>query len=257
MPTSLTRYVQPASNYMRHPVRSVTHDTELSSVSLELNRFRISGVAVSEASATGSPVVGVVTRTDLLAHESGAVAGRTAGDVMTQEIISLAADTPIGDVARTMVDERIHRVFLVEGSHLVGVITPREMVRAIVDARHPTPISEYASRPVLAVLANISLRAAREHLQTEGVSGLVVVDAEWPIGIFTQREALAYRRMPGDVAIEGLYSPGLVCLAHTTSLHRAATQAMAANVTRVLSMRGYEVDGILSGMDLARAVAER
>ena len=258
MTIATSRYAQSAADYMRRPVRTVAHDTDLATVFAMLNRFRISGVAVSEESSTGSPVLGVVTRTDLLAlpdlpHASD---GRTAADIMTKDVIALAADTPVRDIARTMVDQNIHRVFIVGGSRLVGVITPHELIRAIVDARHPTPISEYVTRPVLAVLPEISLRDARAHLQEEGVSGLVVVHDEWPIGVFTQREALAYSRIPGDASLEGLYSPGLVCLSHTTPLHRAATQALAANVKRVLSMNGCEVDGIVSGMDLARAVAD-
>ena len=215
-------------------------------------------VAVSEESERGSPMIGVVTRTDLLSLADPPHAGdtRTAADVMTRDVIALPVDTPIGDVARTMVDEHIDRVFMVDDTTLVGVVTPHELIRAIVDARHPTPIAEYVSRPVLAVVQDITLREARDYLANEGVSGLVVVRGEWPIGVFTQREALAYRRLPADLPLEGLYSPGLVCLAHSTPLHRAATQALAANVKRVLSMNGCEVDGIVSGMDLARAVAE-
>ena len=73
--------------------------------------------------------------------------------------------------------------------------------------------------------------------------------------MFTQREALAYRKLPSDTPLEGLYSPGLVCLANSTPLHRAATQALAANVKRILAMDGCEVDGIVSGLDVAKAVA--
>jgi CBS domain-containing protein len=243
---------------MRRPVRTVAHDTDLPSVFAMLNRFRISGVAVSEESAAGSPVLGVVTRTDLLALTDPPHAGdqRTAADIMTKDVIAVPAGTPIADVARTMVEEHIHRVFIVEDARLVGVITPHELIRAIVDVRHPAPIANYVTRPVLAVLQDISLREAREHLDKEHVTGLVVVRGEWPIGVFTQREALAYRRLPSDLPLEGLYSPGLVCLPHSTPLHRAATQALAANVKRVLSMNGCEVDGIVSGMDMARAIAD-
>ncbi len=253
----MSRYDQPASKYMRSPVRTVTVETDVQSVFALLNRYRISGVAVSEEASSGSPVVGVVTRTDLLqmdepAHAANALSVR---DVMTEGVIAVSADTPLSEVAATMVSDRIHRVFVVDGDRLAGVITPHELIRAVVDARHPTPISEYVTRPVLAILPDTKLATALEHLSESDVSGLVVVEEEWPIGVFTQREALAYGKLPGDTSLEGIFSPGLVCLANSTSLHRAATQALAAHVKRILAMDGCEVDGIVSGLDIAKAVA--
>ncbi len=253
----MSRYAQPASTYMRSPVRTVSAGTDLQAVLLLLNRYRISGVAVSERDEAGSPVVGVVTRTDLLALEEAPRPGdtRTAGEIMTRGAIAVPSDTPLRDVAARMVDAHIHRVFVVDDDRLVGVVTPHELIRAIVDARDPTPVAEWVSRPVLAVLPDTTLEAALAHLDETGVTGLVVVEDEWPIGVFTQREALAFRRLPKDTQIEGLYSPGLVCVSTTTALHRAATQALAARVKRVLVMDGCEVDGIVSGLDIARAVA--
>jgi CBS domain-containing protein len=253
----MSRYEQPASQYMRSPVRTVTADTDVQTIFALLNRYRMSGVPVSEQATAGSPVVGVVTRTDLLHMEEPPHTGdrRTAADVMTKGVIAVDAATPLKDMAQTMVDERIHRVFVVDKDRLAGVVTPHEMIRAIVDARHPTPISEYVTRPVLAILPDTPLGKALDHLDESEVSGLVVVEEEWPIGVFTQREALAYRKLPSDTPLEGLYSPGLVCLTNTTPLHRAATQALAANVKRILAMDGCEVDGIVSGLDIAKAVA--
>ena len=253
----MSRYDQPASQYMRSPVRTVTVGTDVQTVFALLNRYRISGVAVSEQASAGSPVIGVVTRTDLLgmADPPHTDDRRTAGDIMTEGVIAVESSTSLAVVAQTMCDEHIHRVFIVDHDRLAGLITPHELIRAVVDARHPTPISEYVTRPVLAILPDTQLGTALEHLDQSEVSGLVVVEEEWPIGVFTQREALAYRKLPSDTPLEGLYSPGLVCLANTTPLHRAATQALAANVKRILAMDGCEVDGIVSGLDIARAVA--
>ena len=253
----MSRYEQPASHYMRSPVRTVTVETDVQTVFALLNRYRISGVAVSEESSSGSPVVGVVTRTDLLqlAEPPHTDDRRTVRDIMTAGVIAVDGAAPLREVAQTMIDQRIHRVFVVDQERLTGVITPHELIRAVVDARHPTPISEYVSRPVLAILPDTTLGAALAHLENAEVTGLVVVEEEWPIGVFTQREALAYRKLPADTPLEGLYSPGLVCLANATPLHRAATQALAANVKRILAMDGCEVDGIVSGLDIARAVA--
>ena len=46
-----------------------------------------------------------------------------AADVMTRELVTVTPDTPVADVARTMREQHIHRVLVVEDHALVGVIT--------------------------------------------------------------------------------------------------------------------------------------
>jgi len=49
-------------------------------------------------------------------------------DAMTEGAITVAPDAPVSEVARTMRERRIHRVLVVEGSALVGVITAFDLV---------------------------------------------------------------------------------------------------------------------------------
>lgn len=55
----------------------------------------------------------------------------TVGGSMTQDLIIVAPDTPLVEVAETMVRERIHRVIVVENDRVVGVISALDMARAI------------------------------------------------------------------------------------------------------------------------------
>lgn len=55
-----------------------------------------------------------------------------AADVMTRELVTVAPDAPVADVARTMREQRIHRVLVVENHALVGVITSFDLLRAFV-----------------------------------------------------------------------------------------------------------------------------
>jgi CBS domain-containing protein len=57
--------------------------------------------------------------------------GLTVGDVMTRDVQSVAPDTAVGEVARTMLDEHIHRVMVVDGAELVGIITSTDLIALI------------------------------------------------------------------------------------------------------------------------------
>jgi CBS domain-containing protein len=51
-------------------------------------------------------------------------------DVMTQELIWVACDTPLKDVARRMVEEQVHRVLVMDGaSRLYGILSAYDFVR--------------------------------------------------------------------------------------------------------------------------------
>lgn len=246
----------PVSRYMRAPVRSVGANETLDAAGRALARHDVSSLAVTD----DGRLLGVITRSDLLRvgrrGADGAVSvdlpDVAVADAMTKDVVTVARSTPLREAARSMVESRIHRVFVLDGADLVGVLSPHEILRAIVDARLPTPISEHVSRPVMTVGPDDTLAIANDALGT--LSGLVVVEDDWPIGVFTQREALAARELPPETPLDGLYSAQIACMPTTTPLHRAATQAMATRVQRVLAMERRKVDGILSGIDFARAI---
>jgi CBS domain-containing protein len=54
----------------------------------------------------------------------------TVREVMTPAIFTVAEDDPIADVARTLVDGHIHRVLVVRGSEVVGIISSLDLLRA-------------------------------------------------------------------------------------------------------------------------------
>jgi CBS domain-containing protein len=56
------------------------------------------------------------------------LAERSVADVMTEGGATVAPDTPIPEVARAMRQGRIHRVFVVQGEALVGIITSFDLV---------------------------------------------------------------------------------------------------------------------------------
>ena len=149
---------------MKTSVRSVT--PEMSLVELEglLLRERIGGAPVVE----GGAVVGIVSRSDIVKHlqveqsqaevasafylepfdaedadardserVAGAVASRrrsaTVGDVMSRDLIRVGPDESVERAARLMLERRVHRLLVMEGDALVGLVSVLDMVQLVAD----------------------------------------------------------------------------------------------------------------------------
>jgi CBS domain-containing protein len=142
-----------AKDVMTTSVVSITPlTTVLDIVALLLERG-ISGVPVLE----GSRLVGMVSESDLLRrHEIGSDGaasprawwtrwvqrnpmpaeyvrshGGRARDIMSRQVISVAEDTPLARIASLLDWHRIGRVPVLRGSHLVGIVSRADVVRAI------------------------------------------------------------------------------------------------------------------------------
>ena len=56
----------------------------------------------------------------------------TVEDAMTAELVTVGPDAPVDEVARTMLDQRVHRVLVADAERsLLGVITSFDVLRAI------------------------------------------------------------------------------------------------------------------------------
>ncbi|MGI9590628.1 MAG: CBS domain-containing protein [Myxococcota bacterium] len=59
----------------------------------------------------------------------------TVADVMVRDVITVAPETPVEDAARAMIEARVHRLPVVEGDQLVGLVTGLDLARAIAEGR--------------------------------------------------------------------------------------------------------------------------
>jgi acetoin utilization protein AcuB len=65
----------------------------------------------------------------------------TVGEVMTKSVITIGPDRPARDGAQLMLEHKIGALPVMDGGHLVGIITETDIVRAFV--RAPTPASSF------------------------------------------------------------------------------------------------------------------
>ncbi len=153
-----------AKDIMQTEIIKVTPDMALSEVSDLLFREGITGAPVVEFGGVDSPgaVLGVISRSDLVRFPlyRDAVAGilsehfselaaaegessepstlpeglhdvlsaHTAREAMAMSPVTVAPDTAVLDVAQTMVSQHLHRVLVVDGDTLVGLISALDIV---------------------------------------------------------------------------------------------------------------------------------
>jgi CBS domain-containing protein len=141
-----------ASDVMTRNVISVPPDaTVADAVEMMLGRG-ISGLLVVDASGM---LAGIVTEGDLLRRDElgtqrrrswwlrllaspGRQAadftrahGRKVADVMTRDVLSVAADAPLSDIVALMEEHRVKRVPVLDGDRVVGVVSRADLLRAL------------------------------------------------------------------------------------------------------------------------------
>jgi len=79
----------------------------------------------------------VETLSDVAERIGLAVDHLIAADVMTTNVISIAPDAPVRSAAALMIDNRIHRLPVVENGQLLGLISSMDIVRYVAAAGDP------------------------------------------------------------------------------------------------------------------------
>ena len=140
-----------ASDVMTSDVTTVTPATPLSEFARICAEDKISGAPVVEI---GGRLAGIVSHTDLIGRllqedpfqEPGrefdlpqaAREWREVADIMTPDVLTVAPDAPVEDVAARMARERIHRVLVMKDDDVVGIITSLDRL-AHYPGRQPCP----------------------------------------------------------------------------------------------------------------------
>jgi len=151
-----------AADLMKQPVQTIPQEMSLATAGAILKREQISGAAVID---NGGRCVGVISTTDFLnaasempGHESHRCAEEhcfhewqvdveslprdEVRDHMSPDVVTVAATTPIAEIARKMLDVHIHRVFVVdEHRRPVGIVSSTDIIAAVAYGE-TTPLSE-------------------------------------------------------------------------------------------------------------------
>lgn len=253
---------RPVSELMSPSVHTVAASASLEEVQRELAAHEVSALIV--VAETNLPV-GLVSRTDLLraaghghrAEDERALELDTrlcARDVMHADPVSIDAGASLAEAARLMAKRDVHRLLVVEGTAPVGVLSVRDVLELVARSGIETPVSEYASETLAAIASSDKLSYALDRLGAARVRALVVLEDGWPVGAFTQRDALDARAARPDTPVRNWMTTSVVCLDEKTPLHLAAWRAFAANAPVVVVLVDNAPVGVLTATDMLYAV---
>jgi CBS domain-containing protein len=208
---------------------------------------------------SGERLAGVVSTTDVVRFLSDGAGGTgTVGSIMTAPAFTAPPDEPLEDAAWRLARARFHRLVVTSGELPIGVLSACDVLEAVRERRIQACIGTVMTRPVETVDVGDTIEAATRKLATTNVHGIVVVDGESPVGVYTHREAIAARRLPPTLRlrpVEDVMSQETICLDVETPIYRAAGYGISMNVRRLLVVQGHRLVGIVTALDLVGALA--
>ena len=57
--------------------------------------------------------------------------GLNVGDAMTYDVVHVAPEATLSEIARSLCDNRVHRVVVMDGDHLAGIVSTMDLVGVI------------------------------------------------------------------------------------------------------------------------------
>jgi CBS domain-containing protein len=115
----------------------------------------------------------------------------TIDALMKRKMVTAAPTDSVEDASRLMRDASVGAILVVEGGDLAGIFSERDLVkRVIAEGKDPagTQVGAVATREVVTVGADASLRTCAEELKSHQFRHLPVVDGKRPVGIISARD---------------------------------------------------------------------
>jgi len=256
----------PVREFMSHDLVSARLETPLVDVERILDRNDISALPVLDEEGT---LRGIVSSKDLLRVGRLEMTNPEtctcllppspkAADLMRTAVLTIDERASIGSAGSEMVRHRVHRLVVLREGRPCAVVSTRDAMRAIVQARTAVPLSDVMTREVESIDIGMPVDEAIMRLDDADVRGLVVVDGTWPVGVLTHCEAMHALALPPSMRktpVERVMSYELVCLKVSTPLYRAANHARELRVRRILVIDDRAMVGIAAGFDILRVMA--
>lgn len=114
-------------------------------------------------------------------------------ELMSTPVASIPIDRSLQEAVERMLADRIGSVVVAEDGNPVGIVTETDVLVAGYRSGAPfrdIPVAEAASRPLITIAPDATVRAAVERMREEGVKKLGVADGLDLRGILTHQDVV-------------------------------------------------------------------
>ncbi len=122
----------------------------------------------------------------------------TTGAIAKRDLTTIDEKRSVLDASRLMVERGFGSVVVTRNDERVGILTERDVLKKVV-ARSlnasSTEIRDVMSSPPVTIEHDRPLREAIDQMNRKGVRRMLVTERGKIVGIFTQRDILAYSRI--------------------------------------------------------------
>jgi CBS domain-containing protein len=119
----------------------------------------------------------------------------TLKEIMTSDVFTTGRDTPVSEVAASMVKGRVGSAIVMQGSWVGGIFTERDVLRAAASGRDLTssPVSEWMTADPVTADGGMDASEALELMMSSGFRHLPVLEGQSLVGIVSLRDVLRTR----------------------------------------------------------------
>jgi CBS domain-containing protein len=210
--------------------------------------------------------VGILTERDVVFAANWVISDPTLRmrEVMSKPVLAVSGETTLDEAYQIFRDQKIrHLVVLGQDLEMAGVFTQTNLVQALAGElfAQVRDVTSLMSSKVWQLPPQAPVRQALALMAAHAISGVVVVEEQRPVGIFTERDAVGLIAAGADLANLSLAAvmsaPVLTTLASVAP--RKAFDQMRDHAVRrlvVVNERGYPA-GVLTQTDLSRVLDRR
>lgn len=159
-----------------------------------LKRTGISGVPVIKS----KKLVGIITRKDLLSKPEETQLGL----LMTPKPLTIDPDADLREAARILVEKRIRRLPVIEGGHLIGLLSVADVIHALSQVKNKEEIKDKYTSRTFALWEETPLPVVGRVMEISGVDAVPILDAENKLkGIISERDLIRSSSIEDSVGV--------------------------------------------------------
>jgi CBS domain-containing protein len=247
------------------PVHSIRDTARLAEAARALDALNVSALPVVDG---GVRLTGVLDRLDLIrvgrlrkAPKDGEprlwLPNLTVAECMQTAVPVASRTQSLSECARRMLDRGIHRVYVVTDRELEGVISTREMLRAVARAQTALPLGAMALDVAACIVATEPVSVASARLVANSGRSLVVVNESVPgvpVGVFSRKELQASLEADASETTRLWMDDQVVVLPASMPAGVAAERALASGARYLIASEGAGSYRVISELAFAGCV---